>query len=89
MLTPPEFEHYLRTEVGLNDAQLQDFERQTMKSVAYAMAASRDKFIKKKGMFQLLGVDLIWDDKLRPYLIEFNTSAGLYNLLRGHLFVVP
>jgi hypothetical protein len=58
MLTPPEFEHYLRTEVGLNDAQLQDFERQTMKSVAYAMAASRDKFIKKKGMFQLLGVSI-------------------------------
>lgn len=42
------------------------------------MMAAKEKFIKKKGIFQLLGVDLIWDENYKVYLIEFNTSAGLY-----------
>ena len=37
----------------------------------------------------ILQADLIWDENRNPYLIEINTSAGLYSLLKAHLYVIP
>ena len=79
----------LTLEYGLNQKEIDALIVKGAKTVAYSIAAARDKFIKKKGFFQLMGVDLIYDDELKPYLIEFNTSAGLYTILKAHLNVVP
>jgi D-alanine-D-alanine ligase-like ATP-grasp enzyme len=60
-----------------------------MKTVAYSMEAAKEDLVLKQGFFQLLGVDIIFDDEFNAYLIEFNTSAGLYTELPPHRWVVP
>lgn len=55
--------------------------KSAQKTIAYSIKAAKEKFILKRGMFQLLGVDIIFDDQLKPYLIEYNTSAGLFTIL--------
>lgn len=60
-----------------------------MRTVAYTIQAAREPFVKQTGYFQLLGVDLIWDTDLNPFLIEFNTAAGLFMDLPPHHWVIP
>lgn len=44
----------------------------------YVYAAAREKIEKKKGIFELLGCDIIVSDTLQPYLLEVNTNPALF-----------
>ncbi|KRX08319.1 hypothetical protein PPERSA_01780 [Pseudocohnilembus persalinus] len=89
MLNPLQFEEILRKEHNFGDKELAAMMKEKQKIVAYSIMAAKDKFYKQKGVFQLMGVDIMWDEYFNAKLIEFNTSAGLYNELKGHKYVIP
>lgn len=48
------------------------------KIFAHIIRCAADKFEKRLGLFELLGCDIMIDDKLKVYLIELNTNPALF-----------
>ena len=53
-----------------------------------ARAAQR-KFIRRRGLFELLGLDFMVDAALKPWLIEVNTNPALWMSTDVHRQVLP
>lgn len=44
----------------------------------YTLKTGLKKLDKKRGFYELLGCDILIDDKFNPYLIELNTNPALF-----------
>ena len=44
----------------------------------YTIKTGLKKLDKKRGFCELLGCDILIDDKFNPYLIELNTNPALF-----------
>ncbi|EGR28369.1 tubulin-tyrosine ligase family protein, putative [Ichthyophthirius multifiliis] len=89
MITIEQFEQYLQQKMNISPLEISKMWNKCKKAALYSILSAKDKLGKKKGYFQLLGIDLIFDDKLNAFLIEFNTSAGLFMELQTHFKVIP
>jgi len=41
-------------------------------------AAAKNKLMKKKGTYELLGCDFLVSNDLKPYLLEINTNPAMF-----------
>lgn len=48
-----------------------------MHASAYAIAAARLNLTSKRGMYQLLSADFVYDENYNAYMIEINNKADL------------
>lgn len=46
-------------------------------SVTYIFLSAREEFEKNKGIFQVLGIDIIFDDDFSPHILEMNPGCYL------------
>ena len=55
---------------------MNEFHRESHKIVAYSIAAARDKLLKKKGNYQLMGVNSFYILAINQTLLFLNQSMG-------------
>lgn len=48
------------------------------KIIKHVIMAGYPKLEKKRGQYELLGVDILLDSNLKPYLLEINTNPALF-----------
>ncbi|KRX09577.1 hypothetical protein PPERSA_09407 [Pseudocohnilembus persalinus] len=89
MFNPDQFKEKLKEEYNLSDFDLAQMQKEKHKILAYTMMAVKDKMKNQKGVFQLLGIDIIWDKNFNAKLIEFNVTPALYTELKPHRYVNP
>ncbi|KAL4465184.1 hypothetical protein ABPG72_019338 [Tetrahymena utriculariae] len=89
MMSIEQYETYLKSKEHFTQDQIQFLWNQAKKTVSYSLLAAKKQLAKKKGYFQLLGIDLIFDVNFNAYIIEYNTSAGLFMDLSTHHLVIP
>ncbi|KAL4426577.1 hypothetical protein ABPG74_012337 [Tetrahymena malaccensis] len=89
MMSIEQYETYLKSKEHFTLDQIQFLWNQAKKTVSYSILAAKKQLAKKRGYFQLLGIDLIFDSNFNAYIIEYNTSAGLFMELSTHHLVIP
>ena len=75
----PFFFNYLN-KIGINSKKVQkDLEDVTLKAIISGMIKIRENnnFNFPESNYELLGVDLILDENLKPYVVEINVSPGM------------
>jgi len=55
----------------------------------YTVKTGLKKLDKKRGFYELLGCDILIDDKFNPYLIELNTNPALFLDTKVQTEVIP
>ncbi|KRX02828.1 hypothetical protein PPERSA_04031 [Pseudocohnilembus persalinus] len=76
-MTPQIFEQYLRKEYNFGDEEIEQMQKKQQKLIAYTLMAGKPSYKIQKGAFQILGLDIIWDDEFNVKLIEINTNISL------------
>ncbi|EWS72878.1 tubulin-tyrosine ligase family protein (macronuclear) [Tetrahymena thermophila SB210] len=89
MMSIEQYETYLKSKEHFTQDQIQFLWNKAKKTVSYSLLAAKKQLGKKRGYFQLLGIDLIFDANFNAYIIEYNTSAGLFMELSTHHLVIP
>ena len=51
---------------------------QIKRIITYTIKAGKNKLDKRIGMFELLGVDILVDEQMKPYLLEINTNPAIF-----------
>ncbi|EGR28368.1 tubulin-tyrosine ligase family protein, putative [Ichthyophthirius multifiliis] len=77
-LSIEEYKNYLKKEKNLKENDIQQIFISCRKAALYSILAAKDRIGKKKGQFQLLGLDLIIDENLKCYILEFNTNPAFF-----------
>lgn len=72
------FENYLVDSLGKSNEDIRKLYEQMKSIVDYAMRAGLPRLEKKIGYYELLGFDIMIDDKLNPYLLEINSNPALF-----------
>ncbi|KRX00108.1 hypothetical protein PPERSA_07215 [Pseudocohnilembus persalinus] len=88
-LTPEKFENLLKQQFNLDDNQLAQLKHDRKKIIAYCIMAAENKLIKQNGTYQMMAVDLMWDENFNTKLIEFNTNPGLSKELTTYQQLIP
>lgn len=57
--------------------------------LAHTIQCAELKLDKKIGYFELIGCDIIIDEKLDPYLLELNSNPALFTTIEAHQKVIP
>ncbi|KRX09578.1 hypothetical protein PPERSA_09408 [Pseudocohnilembus persalinus] len=89
LINADDFKNRLKQEYNLDDNKLIDMQKEKHKVIAYTLMAAKEKLNHEKGVFQLLGVDIMWDENFNAKLIEVNTKANLLVELKTHKYVFP
>ena len=71
------FESYL-LEHEFNKDDIQNMYKQIKDICFYSVKSGLSKLKRKVGYYELLGFDILIDDKLKPYLLEINTNPALF-----------
>lgn len=88
-MSSEELEINLAELLSYSKEQIQRLYESEKKLVLYTILAGKENLQKKVGQFQLLSADLVYDDRLNPFLLEFNTGTGFYTKERVDRYVVP
>ncbi|KRX01017.1 hypothetical protein PPERSA_09623 [Pseudocohnilembus persalinus] len=73
-----QFQEYLiKTEKVSDKQQIESIYDKMKQILKYTFLAGQSKLSSKKGCFELLGVDFMFDQDLNPFLIEINTNPAL------------
>lgn len=71
------FQSYLKSEYGLSNQRLEEFEKKMMKILCYTVKSCQKKLVKRPGCFEFIGCDFMVDEKFNLYFIEMSENPGI------------
>lgn len=78
-----QFDEYLITHGKKSKSEVSKIEQRIKDILTYCAQCSVSKIPKLKNTFELMGVDIMFDQQFNPYLIEFNMNPALDTSTKG------
>ena len=67
-----ELEYYLQSHYNRTREQIEEIYDQQKSLIAYTFLSARDYIWRQRGVSQLFGIDVLYDENFRPHLLEVN-----------------
>lgn len=69
---------YLKNELKIEEEKISNLYCRIKDILKYIFNNGKKKIQKKLGFFELIGCDILIDDKLNPYLLEMNSNPAIF-----------
>ena len=83
------FESYATEKYSKTPEDFKILYDQIKRILAYVLKCGEKKLIKRKGMFDLMGIDILLDENFKPYLLEMNMNPAIFTDTTTQTNIIP